>query len=188
MQIKTEHKLAKALKEMMSKQPLDSISVMSLAKACNVNRKTFYYHFHDIYDLLTQVFLDEKIPGIKDVTDINSLNKKIFDYYSENKNFIDATLSSAGRDLFEEFMYNTCYQSFIKFINSNSNSKKIAIIDKKSIARFYASGYSSLIVFYLSNYRIKSLDGLKKFTSFLGIKFLDTAIKRVIEIREKEQK
>ena len=63
--MKTEHELARALKEMMSSQPLDTISVVDLSNKCNVSRKTFYYHYHDIYDLLTQVFLDEKIPGGK---------------------------------------------------------------------------------------------------------------------------
>ena len=56
--MKTEHALARTLKEMMSSQPLDDISVLEISKKCGVSRKTFYYHYHDIYDLLTQVFLD----------------------------------------------------------------------------------------------------------------------------------
>ena len=60
--MKTEYRLAEALKNMMSEVPLDSISVTSLVKRCHVNRQTFYYHFHDIYDLLTLVFLNESIP------------------------------------------------------------------------------------------------------------------------------
>ena len=68
--MKTEHELAYALKTMMSEVPLDDISVTSLTRRCHINRKTFYYHFHDIFDLLTQVFLDEKIEGIENTKDI----------------------------------------------------------------------------------------------------------------------
>jgi AcrR family transcriptional regulator len=56
--MKTEYRFAEALKEMMSEVSLDSISVTSLCKKCKVNRQTFYYHFHDIYDLLALVFLN----------------------------------------------------------------------------------------------------------------------------------
>ena len=95
----------------MSEIPLDEISVTSLTKRCGVNRKTFYYHFHDIYDLLTQVFLDERIQGTENAKDINQLLKVIFDYYIKNSKFIDATLNSAGKELVQEFFYNICYNS-----------------------------------------------------------------------------
>ncbi len=58
--MKTEHRLAETLKSLMSEVPLDSISVTMLSERCHINRQTFYYHFHDIYDLLTLVFLDER--------------------------------------------------------------------------------------------------------------------------------
>ena len=73
--MKTEHRLAETLKEMMSEMSLDDISVTLLVKKCRVNRQTFYYHFHDIYDLLTLVFLDEKIDGVDDVSNIKQLMK-----------------------------------------------------------------------------------------------------------------
>ena len=59
--MKTEHQFAEALKKMMANTPLDEISVTSLSKRIGVSRKTFYYHFHDVYDLLTLVFLDDKV-------------------------------------------------------------------------------------------------------------------------------
>ena len=90
---------------MMSEMPLDDISVTTLVKKCRVNRQTFYYHFHDIYDLLTLVFLDESIPGIEDVKNIEQLMRCIFDYYQKNRSFIDATNNSAAKDLFQSFIY-----------------------------------------------------------------------------------
>ena len=53
--IKTEKRMCNALKAMMEEKPLEEISVTSLSKKCHVNRQTFYYHFHDIYDLLSVV-------------------------------------------------------------------------------------------------------------------------------------
>ncbi len=186
--MKTEHLLAKKLKEMMAVQPLDDISVMSLSRACDINRKTFYYHFHDIYDLLTLVFLDERMDGLKDVNNSRDLLLCIYNYYSKNSGFIDATLASAGKDLFSEFIYNSCYHVFLKIINNHPEGQFLPIVDKKNISRFYASGYSNAIVIYLVNTRIKSLESMKTSISFLGPRFLENAIAIAREIRKKETK
>ena len=111
--MKTEHRFAEALKSMMSELPLEEISVAALTRRCKVNRQTFYYHFHDIYDLLA-----------------------------------------------EEFIYNTCYRCFTKFINLISDSKRISAPEKKNIVRFRAFAYSNSIVYYLSTHKSKSLSGL----------------------------
>ena len=48
----TKRVLAAALKERLKHQRLDEITVQSLADDAGVGRKTFYYHFQDIYDVL----------------------------------------------------------------------------------------------------------------------------------------
>ena len=103
--MKTNHALAVALKSMMATHPIDEISVLELSKKCGISRKTFYYHYHDIYDLLTQVFLEEKIPGVINAESYRDLIKYVFDYYEHNEQFINATINSAGKELFYEFIY-----------------------------------------------------------------------------------
>ena len=184
--MKTEHRLAVALKEMLAKVPLDSISVTALSERCEVSRKTFYYHFHDIYDLLTLVFLNEKVEGIQSAKSPREVLSKIYDYYLKNNKFIDATINSAGRDLFEEFVYNNCYQSFMRIINLVPESKKITLNEKKAIVRFYTAGYSSAIVFYLTNSKNKNYEGLKLALSFLGEEFLRNAVIDLVKSKGKE--
>ena len=50
--LQTKQALSDALKAMMIKKPLNRITVRELVETCGVNRKTFYYHFEDIYSLL----------------------------------------------------------------------------------------------------------------------------------------
>ena len=164
--MKTEHRLAEALKSMMSELPLEEISVAALARRCKVNRQTFYYHFHDIYDLLTLVFLDEKIDGIDNAKDSVEMVTAIYKYYEKNQTFIEGTLNSAGKDLFQEFVYNICYKSFMKFINNLAESKRITINEKKNIVRFRAFAYSNSIVYYLSTHKSKSLANMLACFSF----------------------
>ena len=179
--MKTEHQLALALKTMMAEKPLDDISVLAISKKCHVNRQTFYYYFHDIYDLLSLVFLDEKIKGIENCKTYKSLLTKIYEYYESNIKFIDATLNSAGKDLFHEFIYNIFYQSSLRFINSYEEAKLITVINKKSIARFYASAYSNSVIYYLANYKTKSLNGMLECFKFTKEHELKIAIENCVK-------
>ena len=183
--MKTEHELALALKTMMSEVPLDSISVTALTRKCHVNRKTFYYHFHDIFDLLTQVFLDERMEGVENAKDIPQLMKVIFSYYLDNLKFIDATLDSAGKELVQEFFYNVCYTNFLRFISLEPNGKKLHINDRKYIARFYAFAYSNSIIYYLSTYKNKTLVGLMNSFSFQNKNVLEEAVANLLKGKAK---
>lgn len=185
--MKTEYRLAEALKNMMSEVPLDSISVTTLAKKCHVNRQTFYYHFHDIYDLLTLVFLNEEVPGLWEATNIKEMLELIYKYYAKNRAFIDATLNSAGKNLVEEFIQNSCYKTFMRFIAYIPESKKLHINDKKSIARFYSLAYSHSIIYYISTYKNKSLEGLYNCFTFENSNPFPEAIERTLIIRSKQK-
>ena len=182
--MKTEHALARTLKEMMSSQPLDTISVIDLSNKCGVSRKTFYYHYHDIYDLLTQVFLDEKILGNSNIESLNDLTEVVWKYYKENEMFVNATLASAGRDLFLEYVYNSFYTACMKIITHLDENKKLPANTRKNIARFYASGYSNSTVYYLANYKNKSLEGLKNCFSFLANANIEKSVQKAIKLLE----
>ena len=182
--MKTEYALASALKDMMAHQPIDAISVLQLSKKCGISRKTFYYHYHDIYDLLTQVFLEEKIPGVATAEDYNSLIECVFNYYQKNESFINATINSAGKELFFEFIYNTFYTAGLRFINKIDSEKKLTPAYRKSISRFYAYGYGHSTVYYLSNYRHKTLQGLYSSFSFIEAKSFEKNVQKAIKNAE----
>ena len=52
----TKNALADALKSLMREKNFDKISVLDICEKCNMNRKSFYYHFRDKYDLLNWIF------------------------------------------------------------------------------------------------------------------------------------
>jgi len=167
--MKTERKLVLALKTMMGKYPLEEISVVMLTNKCHVNRQTFYYHFHDIYDLLTLLFLDEKIEGIERVRNPHEMVEAIYNYYVENSSFVDATIKSAAKDLFSEFIFNTCFQCFTRFVEAVELSKKVDKNHKKNVVRYYSSAFTSLITSYLETAgKNKSVKGLLSCFAFLN--------------------
>ena len=185
--MKTQHALGIVLKDMMAKQPLETISVLELTKRCKVSRKTFYYHYHDIYDLLTQVFLEEKIQGASTATNFQELIELVFEYYKENQAFIDATLQSAGEDLFSEFIYNIFYTTALREIKKIDSENILHPNTRKSIARFYAYGYGNSTVYYLSNYKNKTLIGLQSSFNFIDKDNFKKNVQKAIKLEKNNE-
>ncbi|WP_201307654.1 TetR/AcrR family transcriptional regulator C-terminal domain-containing protein [Companilactobacillus farciminis] len=59
MDLKNQTKLlfARELEEMLKTIPMDKIRIVDLCKRCNTIPQTFYYHFHDKYELVAWTFL-----------------------------------------------------------------------------------------------------------------------------------
>ena len=55
----TKRALADSLKKLLSRRPMDRITVQDVTDDAAVSRQTFYYHFHDIYDLMEWLVVDE---------------------------------------------------------------------------------------------------------------------------------
>ena len=53
---RTKQLLADGLKEMTETTPFERIRVSELCRRCGVDRRTFYYHFRDVYDLAAWIF------------------------------------------------------------------------------------------------------------------------------------
>ena len=57
----TKSALGGALKKLVTEKPFEKISIGEICDLCNMNRKSFYYHFHDKYELVIWIFENEFI-------------------------------------------------------------------------------------------------------------------------------
>ena len=64
----TKKALASSLKELMAQMPLSKIGVGDICANCEMNRKSFYYHFKDKNDLINWIF-DSEFLSCVDTTD-----------------------------------------------------------------------------------------------------------------------
>lgn len=51
----TKKAIVEAFWKLLEEKPYNKITVKEIVDSCQVNRNTFYYHFHDIPDLLEQI-------------------------------------------------------------------------------------------------------------------------------------
>lgn len=104
----TKKAMADSLKKFMRVKPLSKITVSEIIADCGMNRKTFYYHFKDIYALLKWILEQEAIEVVKRF-DLLSVPEEviafIIDYVNANKHILSCAYDSIGREEMKQFFY-----------------------------------------------------------------------------------
>ena len=55
----TKNRIYECALKMAEKRPVNKITVRAIVEECKITRNTFYYHFHDLYDVYVS-FVDSK--------------------------------------------------------------------------------------------------------------------------------
>ena len=96
----TKQALETSLKRMMSKKPLDKITIRDITEDCGISRMTFYYHFKDIYDLVEWVCIQDASQALQGKKTYDTWHEglmQIFEAVLENKpSFSTPTAVSVG--------------------------------------------------------------------------------------------
>ncbi len=100
----TKQALASALEALVTEMPFAKISVSNICERCDMNRKSFYYHFKDKYDLVNWIFDTEFI----DVAKRSSYDatwdffEDLCNYFYAKKSFYRKMLKVEGQNSFSE--------------------------------------------------------------------------------------
>ena len=89
-----------ALKSAMKNKTLSKITVSEIIQTCRVNRKTFYYHFQDIYELLKWTLEQEAVEVVKNfdlLVNAEDAVAFVIDYVSTNQHILKCAYDSMGR-------------------------------------------------------------------------------------------
>lgn len=104
----TKRALAVALRELMEEVPFEKIQVAHICERCDMNRKSFYYHFKDKYDLLNWIFDTEIISFLRNYSGAEQYDQRmemlcdICNYFYQNRKFYRNALKTKGQNSFSE--------------------------------------------------------------------------------------
>lgn len=151
--LRTKQALAAALKEKMKTKPFSKITVQELIEECNVNRKTFYYHFEDIYGLLRWMFEEEAIQVIKQFDLLIDWEDAIgftCDYIQENRDILQCACQSIGRDILKRFFF----ADFIGIIESvvSDSEKRLNCYLPEALKSYYCKFLTEAIAGMMLSY------------------------------------
>ena len=105
----TKSALARAMKKLMRKKDFQRISVTDICESCGMNRKSFYYHFKDKYDLMNWIFYTEFISKVtsEPVESGWELLVSVMDLFYNDQDFYKSALRTEGQNSFWEYVHDS---------------------------------------------------------------------------------
>lgn len=181
----TKKAMAASLKKFMKVKPLDKITVSEIVEDCGVNRKTFYYHFTDIYALVKWMFEEEAIDVVKKfdvIIDYNDAMRFIMNYVDENKYICNCAINSLGRDELKRFFQNDFCSITRNIVDQLSEGMVVPEDYKEFLVKFYTDALAALLIDWIQNKEDIDREKVIKYFSIT----LYSAIKQALENAEKE--
>ena len=137
--------------EMLDERPFDEITVTDLVTRCEINRKTFYYHFEDIYSLLRWM-LEQDLLSVVDSNELTSDPEKVIrfalSYIKQNRQLLTCVITELGHDELRNFLYDD-FAAPIRLVIQKAESEIGLTLDdayREYLTSFYTSGMTGMII------------------------------------------
>lgn len=103
----TKRELARTLRRLLETTPFEKVSVSDICRACDMNRKSFYYHFRDKFELVEWIWESEFIEVVRSggARVDWDLALRLCEYFAENRPFYQKTLVYEGQNSFTEYLH-----------------------------------------------------------------------------------
>ena len=147
----TKKMLAQSLKSAMRKKPFSKITVSELIQDCGLNRKTFYYHFDDIYDHMKWMFEEEPIKVIQEFDIMVNYEEAIdfiLNYVWENDYLLSCVYDSLGREQVKYFFIEDFLAVSKKLLESmeQKTDTSLSMEYKTFLCEFLAEGIGGILI------------------------------------------
>lgn len=150
----TKHAMADGLKELLRSRTLDRITIRDVADAAHVSRKTFYYHFHDIFDLLEWMMVEgTKIFAVSEngedfwMRNVSTL----LDYAVENRRWVMNVYQSIDRERLEGMLRRVITPQVERAFRQAIAERPVNEEDVRFVVDFYTYGVSALFLSWVAD-------------------------------------
>ena len=147
--IKTKKILFNTLLELMKNKNFEKIKISDICEESLINRSTFYAHYEDKYELLMELFEEQKLSLLKKLEDNNNLIfskeylMKLIDilikHIEENREIYSAILTNNRNGILIDFLTDAIEKDVSDRLKSN-NQIIISKLPIDILVKFYAGG------------------------------------------------
>lgn len=128
LQNRTKIMFANTMKELMQSTPLHEIRVTEICKLCGSDRKTFYYHFKDKYDLVAWIY-SQSIQSVLELSDGNigmEESIQIFNKLKEDASFYKNAYNDYSQNALSWYIQQNNVEIYTKTVKKYLNSETIS--------------------------------------------------------------
>lgn len=178
--------------KLLNKKSLHNVTVTELAKQCKIERKTFYYHYENLTELIKEVFDEELDQVIEEYNETLSWEEGfilVAKFILDNKKVIKHMYESDYKIELEKYVFSISGEIMNKYVSRQAEMTRAQEMDVKLIAYFYQCALSSALIQWVATdmktdpkvvtrrmgelmdgnilLSLKRSEGLKKFTQNL---------------------
>ena len=169
---KRKQMLADSLKRAISKKSFSKVTVSEIVEDCGINRKTFYYHFEDLYDLLRWTLEQETIEVLKQfnlAVEYEEAISFVLDYMEQNAQMLNNVYHSVGRDELKRFFYLDFFGLIHSAVDQAEKIEKISVSEsfKTFLCQFYTEAVAGILLHWIAQRSIQNREQIVLYTSAL---------------------
>ena len=135
--------------KLLNKKSLHNITVTEIAKQCKIERKTFYYHYENLPQLVKEIFDEELEDVIEEFNETLSWEESFISatkFILENKKVVKHMYESDYKIELEKYIFSISGEIMRKYVRRVAVDTKAKEIDIKLIAYFYQCALSSSLI------------------------------------------
>lgn len=145
----TKNLIKKEFMNLLDKKTLNKITVTELAKTCDIERKTFYYHYENLEQLIKEIFESELDVVIGEFNENLSWEDSFIlaaKFILENKKAIRHIYYSDYKANVEKYVYSMAGEVITKYVKHISKATRAKEVDINLISYFYQCALSSALI------------------------------------------
>lgn len=135
--------------KLLNKKSLHNITVTEIAKQCKIERKTFYYHYENLPQLVKEIFDEELEDVIEEFNETLSWEESFISatkFILENKKVVKHMYESDYKVELEKYIFSLSGEIMKKYVRRVAKDTNAQEIDIKLIAYFYQCALSSSLI------------------------------------------
>lgn len=187
--LNTKKALAASLKKAMKKKPLSKITVSEIIEDCGVNRKTFYYHFEDIYGLLKWMVEQEAVEVVRQfdlMVDFEDAILFVMDYVDANKHILSCAYDSMGREAMKRFFYADFIGILQTIVDGAEREQKLRVPEdfKLFLCDLYTEALAGMLINWFQDEETRDREKTLQYVSLI----FKASLPQALESASKKQK
>ncbi|MBQ8954979.1 MAG: TetR family transcriptional regulator C-terminal domain-containing protein [Clostridia bacterium] len=150
----TKKVIAESLKHLLMKKPITKITIADITEDCGMSRMTFYYHFHDIYDLVEWMCEEEARAALSDNRTYDTWKQgfiSLLETVRANKPFILNVYRSVDRAQIEHYLVRVTQKLLLEVIDEQAQGIAITEESKRYVAGFYTYGFIGIMLNWIED-------------------------------------
>ncbi len=149
----------------MREKGFRSISVKSICESCGINRKSFYYHYRDKFDLVNDIYSIEFYENAarKSYDSIWIFFDELCIYIDENRKFYRNAFNVDGQNSFRDYFCDSLEPMLTKHYAQQGYSEREA----KRMACYFSVMLSAAVVNWLGEKKPMSAEEFSRFVHVL---------------------